>query len=171
MVARICVHFSLDDWILSTPQIKGAFAVHVGDQHCSAKPSICLHLKYAVNAYWMCTADCCVIHFRFRFIDYCSSQQTRDVEQILVSCWATVCDAGPTWNQYWFIVPCLLGCKRTCNANLDPNQRLFVINTSAFITSIYFMGILYFCTTHFVSTSSIDVKQIIFKYVFMKTYV
>ena len=37
------------------------------------------------------------------------SQQTRDVGPVLDWCWATVCDGGPTSNQHWFNVSCLLG--------------------------------------------------------------
>ena len=33
------------------------------------------------------------------------TQQTRDVETVLVYCWISVCDAGPTSNQHWFNVP------------------------------------------------------------------
>ena len=29
---------------------------------------------------------------------------------MLVKCWPTVCDAGPTLNQHWVDVSCLLGC-------------------------------------------------------------
>ena len=38
------------------------------------------------------------------------SQQTRDVDPMLLWCWATVFDAGPTSHQHWINVPCLLGC-------------------------------------------------------------
>ena len=38
---------------------------------------------------------------------YTLSQQARDVEPMLVQCWATVCDAGPTLNQHWFNASCL----------------------------------------------------------------
>ena len=37
------------------------------------------------------------------------SQQTRVVEQMLVECWPSVEDDGPTVNQHWFNVSCLLG--------------------------------------------------------------
>ena len=33
-----------------------------------------------------------------------------DVDQMLVQCWRTVCDAGPASNQHWFNASCLLGC-------------------------------------------------------------
>ena len=36
------------------------------------------------------------------------AQQTRDVELMLVYCWPTIYDAGPTLNQLWFCVMCLL---------------------------------------------------------------
>ena len=29
---------------------------------------------------------------------------------MLVQCWPTICDAGPTSNQHWFNGSCLLGC-------------------------------------------------------------
>ena len=37
------------------------------------------------------------------------TQQTRDIEPLLVQCWSTVYDAGPTLNQQWLNVSCLLG--------------------------------------------------------------
>ena len=36
------------------------------------------------------------------------SQQTRDVDPMLVQCWPTVCDSGPASNQHWFKALCLL---------------------------------------------------------------
>ena len=36
------------------------------------------------------------------------SQQTRDVEPMLVQCWPTVCNSSPTSNQHWFDALCLL---------------------------------------------------------------
>ena len=35
------------------------------------------------------------------------TRQTRDVEPMLVSCWATVCEAGPIRNQHRLNVSCL----------------------------------------------------------------
>ena len=37
------------------------------------------------------------------------SQQTADVEPVLVYCWPTVCDAAPTLNQNWLTVSYFLG--------------------------------------------------------------
>ena len=37
------------------------------------------------------------------------TQQTRDIEPLLVQCWFTVHDADPTLNQHWLNVSCLLG--------------------------------------------------------------
>ena len=39
---------------------------------------------------------------------YDHTQPTRYVEPILVQCWPAVYDVGPTLNQYWFNVSCLL---------------------------------------------------------------
>ena len=36
------------------------------------------------------------------------SQQTRYIEPMLVYCWADVADDGPTLNEHWFNVTCLL---------------------------------------------------------------
>ena len=36
------------------------------------------------------------------------SQQTRDIGPKLAEYWPSVCDAGPTFNQLWVNVPCLL---------------------------------------------------------------
>ena len=38
-----------------------------------------------------------------------TSQQTRDVDVMLVWCWASVADGGPTLNQHWHNVSCILG--------------------------------------------------------------
>ena len=38
-----------------------------------------------------------------------SCQQTRDIEPLLVQCWASVVDGGPTLNQQWLNGACLLG--------------------------------------------------------------
>ena len=49
------------------------------------------------------------------------TQQTRDIEAMLGQCWADVVDGGPTLNQHWFNVSCLLGtCShRRCNSDSD----------------------------------------------------
>ena len=36
-------------------------------------------------------------------------QQTRDIDPMLVQCWSTVYDAGPTLGQHWVDVSRLLG--------------------------------------------------------------
>ena len=41
-------------------------------------------------------------------LHYSRPQQTRDADTTLVQCWSIVCDAGPTLNQHWVNVPCLL---------------------------------------------------------------
>ena len=40
------------------------------------------------------------------------SQQTR-IDPMLVQCWPTACDDGPTSNQHWFSASCLLGCLQS----------------------------------------------------------
>ena len=37
------------------------------------------------------------------------SQQTRYINPMLAQCWPTVYDAGPTLDQHWVDVSCLLG--------------------------------------------------------------
>ena len=39
------------------------------------------------------------------------AQQTRDVDPMVVQCWATGCAAGPTLNHHWVNDPCLLDSK------------------------------------------------------------
>ena len=41
------------------------------------------------------------------------SQKARDIEPMLVKCWATVCDAGRTLKLHWVNVSCLLGRGRS----------------------------------------------------------
>ena len=48
-------------------------------------------------------------HMRNRKKILNSSQQTRGAELVLIKCWATVGDDGPTLNQHWFSVSCLAG--------------------------------------------------------------
>ena len=61
------------------------------------------------------------------------SQQTGDIEPLFDQCWASVVDGGPTLNQQWFNVSCLLGlcvlggeeliCHLTTNTMCWPNVR------------------------------------------------
>ena len=37
------------------------------------------------------------------------AQQIRCVDPMLVECWAIVYDAGPTFNQHWISMSCLVG--------------------------------------------------------------
>ena len=39
---------------------------------------------------------------------YPPTKQTRDIHPVLVECWASVVDGGPTFNQQWVNVSCLL---------------------------------------------------------------
>ena len=43
------------------------------------------------------------------YITFRTTQQTRDVDPMLVQCWSIVYDAGPTLNQHWVDGSCLLG--------------------------------------------------------------
>ena len=58
------------------------------------------------------------------------TQQTRDVEPMLIECWSIVFDSGPTFNQHWLNVSCLLG---TVLRNMMDHvlQRSHVIRTCA----------------------------------------
>ena len=49
-----------------------------------------------------------VVQMRHGIISHCA-QQTRNVDPVLVQCWASVADDGPTLNQQRTNVPCLLG--------------------------------------------------------------
>ena len=40
---------------------------------------------------------------------YRHTKKTRDIEPMLSQCWADVVESGPTLNQHWFNVSCLLG--------------------------------------------------------------
>ena len=42
-----------------------------------------------------------------------NTRQTPDGSPVLVQCWPSVCDAGPTLNQHWTSVSCLLGGGRS----------------------------------------------------------
>ena len=43
------------------------------------------------------------------FVGNSHPQRTSSGKLMLVQCWPTVCDAGPTLNQHWFNASCLLG--------------------------------------------------------------
>ena len=56
--------------------------------------------------------QCDTIHRTYTCIDlshYCS-QQTHRIDPMLVQCWASVVDGGPTLKQHWVNFLCLLGC-------------------------------------------------------------
>ena len=65
-----------------------------------------LNLTVSLGRYCICPR----LQAVFRpFPPWDPSQQTQDVESMLVYCWSNVVDGGPTLNQYWFNVLCLLG--------------------------------------------------------------
>ena len=43
-----------------------------------------------------------------------ATQQTRYLDLTLLWCWASVCDAGPTSQQHWINVPCLVVSCHLC---------------------------------------------------------
>ena len=47
--------------------------------------------------------------FYFFKLDKTPTQQTQDIEPLLVQCWSTVYDAGSTLNQQFLNILCLLG--------------------------------------------------------------
>ena len=48
--------------------------------------------------------------------DTMGSRQTRDIEPLLDQYWASVVDGGPTLNQQWLNVSCLVGCPQQKSA-------------------------------------------------------
>ena len=63
------------------------------------------------------------------FIIYCrqNALSARHTDLMLVQCWTSVCDAGPTLNQHWVSVSCLLGgwCIWLCTCLQIVRDRLF----------------------------------------------
>ena len=49
------------------------------------------------------------------------THQTRDIEPLLVQCWPTVYDVGPTLKQQWLGVSCLLG---NCMSGMLFSERI-----------------------------------------------
>ena len=41
---------------------------------------------------------------------FVNTPSKHDFDPMLVRCWPTICDAGPTSIQHWFNALCLLGC-------------------------------------------------------------
>ena len=70
-------------------------------------PSLARTTSCGLQTIWLA----CVIRIIQQWADWerKTAQQTRDVEPMLVWCWAIVSDAGPTSTQHWFNVSCLLG--------------------------------------------------------------
>ena len=62
--------------------------------------SMSLLYKQADTAFWLCRTD---------EPDGPLSQQTRGIHPMLLQCWASVEDGGPTLKQHWVNAPCLLG--------------------------------------------------------------
>ena len=54
------------------------------------------------------------------------TQQTRDIEPMLVQCWASVVDDGPALNQHWVNVSCLLG-------DTSPGDEILICTWVTFI--------------------------------------
>ena len=76
-------------------------------------------------------SPCCLqaaYRVRWMFLDVVSglaTQQTRYSNPLLVQCWASVVDGGPTLDQHWFDVSCLLGSESKtliqCCFNVGPS--------------------------------------------------
>ena len=77
-----------------------------------------------------------------------ASQQTREIETLLVQCWASVVDGGPTLSQQCLNVSCLLGSRslfiacRLRIASIFPTLRGINIQTSLF-SNLYLMQYLH----------------------------
>ena len=85
---------------------------------------------------------------------YQNSQQTQDVDSMLVQCWPSVCNAGPASNQHCFNASYLLIAADlvvlTTRGDYKPTQIQFLLKVgpaspwlasshSALVTSQYFM--------------------------------
>ena len=75
-------------------------------------------------------SPCCLqaaYRVRWMFLDIVSlaTQQTRYINPLLVQCWTSVVDGGPTMDQHWFDVSCLLGSESEtltqCCFNVGPS--------------------------------------------------
>ena len=60
-----------------------------------------------------------------------TAQQTQDVESMFVWRWSSVVDGGPTVNQHWFTVLCLLeGCEDpTTGFPIGPMSQVVIFST------------------------------------------
>ena len=71
-------------------------------------------------------------------------RKTRDIEPVLGYCWASVEDGGPTLNQHWLSVSCLLGCHleytNSDNTELSKNKRNLLMYNNITIMSTTVLG-------------------------------
>ena len=68
---------------------------------CKRQKMVTVHLQ---------SKRCHCLTLRGSYVVY--TQQTRDIDLMLVQCWATVYDAGPTLDQHRVDDSCLLGTLR-----------------------------------------------------------
>ena len=108
------------------------------------KFSIFLSLNYTI-CYWITMITCTLITHQVRLVSM-GSQQTRDVQPMLVQCWPTVFDAGPTLFQHWVNVSCS---RRWPNIVPTLAERLLLAgltaNLSSFLPSHWCRLFMWFC--------------------------
>ena len=83
----------------------------------------------------------------WKYIIPAMAQQARGVDPMLVYCWASVADGGPTLKQHWFNVSFLLGRPRKPNVVLMVGHRLQCLNLQG-LCSVLFQQIRYIELMH-----------------------
>ena len=90
-----------------------------------------------------------------------SARQTREIDPVLVQCWASVCDAGPTLNQLRVNVPCLLGTE--LRHGPDSHLRLSVFYSSQYCqTDLSFFFEVQYILVHSICSRDLLIDMFIF---------
>ena len=71
------------------------------------KNHIVVHMDQFERKPWLICKHCSV--WRYNSKTGKTTQQTRDIHPVLVKCWDSVADRGPTLYQHWVNVSCLVG--------------------------------------------------------------
>ena len=94
----------------------------------------CSHLFKPTFTFWRFTQLFIILNL--------TSQQTRDVQPMLAQCWATGCEAGPTFSQHWLNISCFLSHIPTPIVHLKTttttiSSECYKRSTSSLILALY----------------------------------
>ena len=73
----------------------------------------------------------CMVSIWSELYGWSGAQQARDVDSILVWCWASFVDGGPTANQHWVNISCLPGVHWSCISDNIKQVLFYGVNRLA----------------------------------------